>query len=430
MTEIDTAVQDRERRQALQRLPRAELTAYQLQRLNAMVAAVAPLNPFLANKLGGRVHLETVDEFARIPFTYKDELSMSATSGGIVANLTYPHDRYLRFHRTSGTRGRPLIVLDTADDWRWWVATWQYVLDAADVRAGDRCFLAFSFGPFIGFWSAFDALIARGAMAIPAGGMKTVARLEMLRSAQANVLLCTPSYALHLAEVASDNQISTAALGVRSIIVAGEPGGSIPSVRRRLEEAWQAEIIDHGGASEVGPWGVADPAGRGLRVIESEFIAEFLSLDNGQQAQPGELSELVLTPLGRWGAPLLRYRTGDLVRPEWPHDETCRWVLLAGGVLGRVDDMLIIRGVNVFPSAIEQILRGFPEIVEYRLTARKQHALDELEIEIEDRLHDPNRVARELHVRLGLRVAVHEVTLGTLPRFEGKGKRFVDLREK
>lgn len=416
-------------RAELQRLTRDALSEHQLRRLNALVAAVLPENTFLAEKLDGRRQLTSLDELKRLPFTFKDELSRSASSGGITANLTYPVEHYVRFHRTSGTRGRPLVVLDTASDWKWWVETWQYVLDGADVRPGDRCFLAFSFGPFIGFWSAFDAIVARGAMAIPAGGMKTLARLEMLRATRARVLLCTPSYALHLAEVAAENQIQTASLGVRALIVAGEPGGSIPAIREKLEQLWGAVVIDHGGASEVGPWGVADSAHRGLRVIESEFIAEFLSLETGQAAQAGELAELVLTPLGRYGSPVLRYRTGDLVRPQWmEQDGTCRFVLLAGGVLGRVDDMMIIRGVNVFPSAIEQILRGFPEIVEYRMTARRQQALDELEIEIEDRLQDPSRVARELNVRLGLRVLVRAVEIGTLPRYEGKGKRFVDLR--
>jgi phenylacetate-CoA ligase len=319
--------------------------------------------------------------------------------------------------------------LDTQSDWQWWLDTWQYVLDAAQITPDDQAVLAFSFGPFIGFWSAFDALIQRGVLAIPAGGMKTLARLELIRSTQASVLMCTPSYALHLAEVAAANQFDIREMAIRKIVVAGEPGGSVPSVRQQIESFWQAEVTDHAGASEIGPWGYSDPKHRGLYVIESEFIAEFLSIETGLPANEGELSELVLTTLGRSGCPVLRYRTGDLVRPTWNDDQTSSgFVLLSGGVLGRNDDMMIIRGVNIFPSSIEQILRSFPEIIEYRLTAQKRGAMDELTIEIEDRLADPQRVIKELQIRLGLRVDVRCVAMGTLPRFEGKGKRFIDQR--
>ncbi len=265
-------------------------------------------------------------------------------------------------------------------------------------------------------------------MVIPTGGLSTVARLELARSSQASVIFCTPSYALHLAEVAAQNQIDVAALGVRCIIVAGEPGGSIATVRQRIESLWNARVVDHCGASEVGPWGYSDPEGRGLYVVESEFIAEFLAVDSGQPAADGELAELVLTTLGRLGSPLIRYRTGDLVRPTRNAEGANRFVLLEGGVLGRTDDMMIVRGVNVFPSSVEQIIYGFPEIAEYRLTAQRQGEMDSLTVEIEDRLESPQRVANELQLQLGLRVAVELVPLGTLPRFEGKGKRFVDRR--
>jgi phenylacetate-CoA ligase len=252
--------------------------------------------------------------------------------------------------------------------------------------------------------------------------------LELIRTSRATVVFCTPSYALHMAEVAAEHHIDVAAMEVRRIVVAGEPGGSIPHVRRRIEQAWNARVVDHGGASEIGPWGFADPHDRGLHVIESEFIAEFLSVATGAAAQEGDLSELVLTNLGRYGSPVIRYRTGDLVRPSWSQSGENRFVLLDGGILTRSDDMMIIRGVNVFPSSIEQILRSFPEVVEYRLIARRAAAMDELHVEVEDRLSQPARIVNELQVRLGLKVDVHCVPLGSLPRFEGKGKRFVDER--
>ena len=414
-------------RRRLQQMEPDLLAKLQLERLNALLTEILPHNRFYADKLDGvDLPLKSLDELSGLPLTQKAEL---VTDGeDLATNLTYPSEQYVRFHRTSGTKGRPLVVLDTASDWQWWIDNWQFVLDAAEVGPEDRALMAFSFGPFIGFWSANDALCARGAMVIPAGGMSTGARLELLRSSAATVVLCTPTYALHMAEAADENQIDLAKLDVRRIIVAGEPGGSVPAIRERIECAWNAKLIDHSGASEIGPWGYADAGQRGLYVNESAFIAEFLSVETGEAAADGELSELILTTLGRNGSPVIRYRTGDLVRPRWSDEGECRFVLLEGGVLGRADDMMIIRGVNIFPSSIEQILHSFPEVAEYRMIAHKRGEMDALRIEVEDRLNEPGRITKEMELRLGLKTEVELVPLGSLPRFEGKGRRFVDER--
>jgi phenylacetate-CoA ligase len=419
-----------EQRRRMESLEPEGLAQHQLDRLNELLERVLPHNRFYASKLAG-VHtpLNSLDQLSELPYTFKNELIGTSHETDFATNLTYPPEQYVHFHRTSGTRGRPLVVLDTPEDWQWWVDTWQFVMDAAEVGAGDRVFMAFSFGPFIGFWSANDAALARGAMVIPGGGLNTVARIDLLRSSGATTLCCTPSYALHMAELARDNQIEPASLDVRRIIVAGEPGGSIPAVRNRIETTWNARVVDHSGATEVGPWGYSDPLQRGLHIVESEFVAEFLSVETGGPAASDELSELVLTTLGRVGSPVIRYRTGDLVRPTWSTSGENRFVLLEGGVLGRTDDMMIIRGVNIFPSSLEQILHSFPEIVEYRMTARKVGEMDALSIEIEDRLEQPERVARELHLRLGLKIDLRCVPFGSLPRFEGKGQRFIDTRK-
>ncbi len=418
-----------EERRQLEELSGESLAQWQLGRLSELLRKILPHNRFYAAKLAGiELPLRELADLDRLPFTHKDELVGSGHQSDFAANLTYPVEQYTRFHRTSGTRGHSLVVLDTAGDWQWWIDTWQFVLDAAELGAEDRVFLAFSFGPFIGFWSAFDATAARGALVVPGGGLSTLARIEMIRSHHITVLLCTPSYALHMAQVAQEHQIDIASLDVRRIIVAGEPGGSIPAMRSQIERAWNARVIDHSGASEVGPWGYADAQQRGLHVVESEFIAEFFSVESGGHAGEGELAELVLTTLGRIGSPVIRYRTGDLVRPTWKTEGGNRFVLLDGGVLGRADDMMIIRGVNIFPSSIEQILRSFPEVIEYRMTANRAGQMDSLAIEVEDRLNKPERIAKELHLRLGLNVDVRAVATGTLPRFEAKGKRFVDQR--
>ncbi|MEM9658719.1 MAG: AMP-binding protein [Planctomycetota bacterium] len=424
------AVSSPEHRRRLEALDEAALKDRQLARLNDLISAILPSNQFYADKFAGlEFPLTSWERFYELPFTSKDEMLASAGTHARPANLSWPIEQYVYFHRTSGTRGRPLAVYDTAEDWRWWIESWQFVLDAAEIESDDRAMLAFSFGPFIGFWSAHAALIERGTLAIPGGGMSSLARLNLIEQTSATTLLCTPTYALHLAETAAEHKIDLASLGVRKMIVAGEAGGSIVSTRQRIESAWQAQVVDHAGASEVGPWGYADAERVGLHVLQSEFIPEFFSVETGDRARPGELAHLVITALGRRGMPAIRYRTGDLVRPTWPEGRENRFVLLRGGVLGRADDMMVIRGVNLFPSSVEQILRSFPEVVEYRLTARRKGAMDEVEIEVEDRLRDSQRIANELQLRLGLRIAVRQAPMMSLPRYEGKGRRFVDERD-
>jgi phenylacetate-CoA ligase len=396
---------------------------------------ILPHNRFYADKLArvpAATDVATLDDLADWPFTFKNEL-VAGAADGLPANLTWPVERYARYHQTSGTHGRPLPVLDTADDWEWWMECWREILARGGVGRGDRVLVAASFGPYAGFWSGFEGALAAGAMAIPGGGLSTRGRLELIRTIAATVLVATPSYALHLAEVAADEKLDPAGLPVRLVIVAGEPGGSVPSVRRRIAELWGAEVLDHAGATEAGPWGVGDLRGPGLDVLEPWFHPEFLATETGRPAAAGELAELVLTTLGRAGAPVIRYRTGDLVRPRWAAAEdvaagACPWVRLEGGILGRVDDMLVVRGVNIFPGAIDDIVRGFPEVVEYQATVRGRDGLDELAVAVEDRLADPARIAREFQLRLGLRVDVRAVPPGSLPRFEGKARRIVDER--
>ncbi|HCK70048.1 MAG TPA: CoF synthetase [Planctomycetaceae bacterium] len=414
-------------RRSYEVLDRAAIQASQLKRLNQLLDSILPENQFYAEKLGSQLKLDDLSALSNLPFTTKAELAPTDSDSDFARNLTYEVDRYVRFHRTSGTSGRPMGVLDTASDWQWWIDTWQYVLDAASITANDRVFMAFSFGPFIGFWSAHEAVTSRAALAIPGGGLSSEARLDLILRSNATALFCTPTYALRLAEVAAQNGVNIADSAVTRIVVAGEPGGSIPSVRGRIENAWNAIVIDHAGASEVGPWGYPNADRTGLHICEAEFIAEFVDPETGQAANGANPSELVLTTLGRTGCPVIRYRTGDLVQPVYP-DSGNRFVMLQGGVLGRSDDMLVIRGVNVFPSGIEGILRELPSVIEFRLIAQRDGEMDSLLIEVEDQNDDSDAIAGLLESRLGLRIDVACVELNSLPRFEAKGRRFVDQR--
>lgn len=419
-------------RNRLRSLDRASLQHLQLTKLNQLLEKVLPHNAFYRERMGrDSMRIESLEQWSEIPTISKEEL-IGHDGSDIASHHTYASDKYTRLHRTSGTRGRPMIIMDTPSDWQWWLDTWQFIWDAAEAKASDTVFMAFSFGPFIGFWSAFEAATQRGLKAVPGGGLSTAARLDLMHASGANILCCTPTYALHLAEEAALQNIDLTGLGIRKIVVAGEPGGSIPSVRERIESAWKADLVDHAGATEVGPWGCGTPDGKDLFVIESEFIAEYLpigkSVVSSANGQENEVFELVLTSLGRDGVPIFRYRTGDVVCPDHSTWDGCNFVRLRGGILGRADDMLIVRGVNVFPSSIESILRSVESIAEYRLTVERDGHMDQLTIEVEDTSHEPKKLVDLFSVRLGLRVQVVDCPAGSLPRFEGKAKRLVDRR--
>jgi len=412
-------------RQRWRRATHEDLREHQIQRLNELLLRARLQQPFYADRLKGiSLPLMSLDELDTIPLLTKSDLlpGIPATICGL------QRDTYTRAHQTSGTTGSPILMLDTEEDWRWWLSCWQFVLDAADVTAADTAFMAFSYGPFIGFWSAHEAMVCRGALVVPGGGMTSLARLHAIAASGATVVCCTPTYALHLATTAKLAGLTLSKLPVSRIIVAGEAGGSISEVRLRIESAWDARVIDHCGATEVGAWGYGDRNGEGIYGIESEFIVERIVFDgvsgNGRRAVDGELAELVLTGLGRHGAPAIRYRTGDLVRAEESQDPDHQFVFLRGGIIGRADDMVVIRGVNVFPSSVEAIVRRVCGDAEYRVNRSRHQEMDQLRIEIEGDIATANRLHDAFRERLGLRMEVSCVDPGTLPRSDAKANRW------
>jgi phenylacetate-CoA ligase len=414
----------------LETLETGRLRAFQLQRLRAMVEEIHGVNPFWTAKwraagLSASGDLRVWGDVGRLPLTTKSELVADQDARPpFGTNLTYPPERYVRVHQTSGTSGVPLRWLDTQASWDWWTRCWGFVLAGAGVHAGDRVFVPFSFGLFVGFWAGFEGARALGALAIPGGGQDSAARLACMDSLGATVLLCTPSYALHLLQVARERDQDVAKLPVRVTVHAGEPGAGIPAVRARIEAGWGARAYDHAGMTEMGAYGYECEAQAGLHVNESEFIVEVLDPATGAPADEGEL---VLTNLGRLGSPLVRYCTGDRVRrATGPCPCGRTFARLEGGILGRLDDMLIVRGVNVFPSSIEAIVRRFP-VEEFQLEVFRDGELDEIRVvvEVDGGEEGARRVQEALRRGLGIRVEVAPVPAGTLPRFELKARRVV-----
>jgi len=406
--------------------------AERLRRLNDLLGLVAERNAFQRARLAGLVPLERLEDLARLPFTTKDDLvADQAASPPYGTNLTFPLERYTHLHQTSGTTGATLRVLDTPEDWAWWRRNLGIVFRAAGVGPADRVALAYSFGPYIQFWGSYEGAQDVGAMVIALGGMDSPQRLTTIRDYGATTLLCTPTYAIHLARIAEQNDLRDALAPVERVVCTGEPGASIASVRRQIQLGWGARCLDHAGLSEVGSFAYPCDGCGGMHLREDEFVAEILDPETGEPVADGETGELVVTALARAGFPVIRYRTGDIVERN---AEPCgarhpgRW--LPQGILGRSDDMVVIRGMNVFPSAIEQTLREFEGVGEFRITFYSEPtAMDEVKLEVElARPLEARAIQAQLRQTLGLRVRIVPLKPGILPVQVGKARRVADLR--
>lgn len=421
-------------------LGRGALESLQLKKLQALLKTTLASNAFYSAKFGlagVSADLDGLEDFsARVPFTAKQEfVDDQLRNPPYGSNLTYPLTSYSRFHQTSGSASAPIRWLDTPESWARLLDCWDRIFEAAGVNGEDRLFFPFSFGPFLGFWTAFEAATRAGRLAIPAGGVRTPGRLRMILDNDVTVICATPTYAIRMGEAAIEEKIDLAAGKVRAIIVAGEPGGSVPATRVLIEQLWPgARVYDHHGMTEVGPVTYACPRRAGvLHVMESAYFPEVIDLETLRAVGPGGTGELVLTNLDRIGSPVIRYRTRDIVRRaeatscECGSDE----LALEGGILSRVDDMVAVRGTNLYPSAVEEVLRSDRGVGEFRVEIKVERGMAEVSLLIEPAPaeDDPDglakRLADALYKAFGLRFSVSCVHRGTLPRFEAKAKRWV-----
>lgn len=419
----------------IETIDRGRLEKLQNEKLRALVATMGSNGFYRERFLAAGIPPEKVrgpEDLQKLPFTTKSDLiAEQAAHPPFGRLLSFPLSEYRYFHQTSGTTGHPLLWLDTRESWETWTRCWEYVYRGAGVTENDTVYFAFSFGPYVSHWAAIDGARRLGALTISGAGLSSEQRLHAIVANRATVLVCTPTYALHLAEVARRHGVDLPGSEVRISIHAGEPGASLPNVRRAIEEGWGAACNDHAGATEVGAWAFpceASAAG-GIHLNEAEFLFEVIDPLTESAAKQGERGELVITTLGRAGMPVIRYRTGDLVQvtsEQCPCGRTFARIL--GGVLGRADDMLIVRGVNLYPSAIDNLIRSLPHVVEYEVEIRRHEGMDDLLVKIEpaDRpTEDPvTALANAFRRQFNIRVTIEQVAQGSLPRYEFKARRF------
>ena len=422
---------------------RQEIERLQATRLQAVLDAAGQTNLFWRAKYAAAgvdlTKFSGLGDLSRLPFCTKAEiLADQLAHPPYGTNLTWPIERYSRLHQTSGTTGTPVRWLATPESWPALLKSWSELYALMGVTRQDRFFFPFSFGPFLGFWAAFEGANRLGHLCIPGGGLSSTARLTLMLENQATIVCCTPTYALRLIEVAAEQQIDLSGSAVRAVLVAGEPGGNIPAVRQRIETGWGASVFDHWGMTELGPLAIeaaGDPGS--LYLLESACIAEIIDPQTDSAARPGDEGELVITNLCRSGSPLIRYRTGDRVRATPPGERPeakAPYLRLDGGIIGRVDDMLTIRGNNVYPSALEAVIRQFDAVAEFRIVVCHVRSMQHLRIEVEpasaavaagQTADLARQIAEAIKDRWNFNADVVLVEVGGLPRFELKARRLV-----
>ena len=428
-------------------LPREQLRALQLVKLQRVAAWAAARSPFYRRTFAAAgfapEQLRTFDDVRRIPFLTREEWMASQEAHPPFGELpVVGAEGSIRLHTTSGTSGRtPLRALDSRKDWAWSAEMWCYALWGAGVRPHDVGYVAFGYGSFIGFWGLHNGLEKIGALTIPGGAQTTAVRVRQILDFDVTVVASTPTYALRMAQEAADLGLDLKGSKVHTVILSGEPAGSIPETKALVEELWGAKAYDTAGMTEVSTIFMFEPADQpgGCHVIEDHFIEQVVDPTTGEELPYGEQGERVCTSFGRGTIPLLRYRTADLV-VKVPHTASTSgrtWDLYAGGILGRVDDMKLVRGTNVYPRAVEGIVRTHPGIEEFQLKLVREGIRDEIYLRVEPVAGLPDAEWQTLARRLGadladahegLRFIVERAGQDELPRFELKAKRLVDLR--
>jgi phenylacetate-CoA ligase len=433
---IENHIRDRE-----EALPRDELAALQLARLRDVVARVANV-PFYREAFALRgitpKSMRSLDDLRRLPFTTKDDLRRYHPLGF----LTVPRDQLARIHGSSGTTGKPTFVAYTAKDLTLWSDLCARFLVAGGLKSQHTVHVAFGYGLFTGGFGLHYGIEKVGAAIVPAASGNTRRQIEIIQDLGAEVLVCTPSYALTIAETARELGIDPRSLPLKYAHFGAEPWTE--EMRQEIESQMDLLAFNNYGLSElIGPGVSGECAMRdGMHLQEDHFLVECLDPDTLEPMPDGEEGELVITALTKEAMPLLRYRTRDIARLDRSPCACGRTTARMSRVTGRTDDMLIIRGVNVFPSQIEEaLLRVEGTTPHYMIEVERPATLDQLTVRVEvlpellsdrmDRMqHLRDRIGKEILTVAGIRATVELVAPRTLERFTGKAKRVNDRRGK
>ncbi|HJK07136.1 MAG TPA: phenylacetate--CoA ligase [Methanocorpusculum sp.] len=414
-----------------------ELQELQLKRLKETVARTQNIGFYqkMFAEAGIRPEdIKTLDDLSKIPFTKKSDLR----GGYPFGFLAVPMNRINRIHTTSGTTGKPTVVAYTKNDLNSWSELIARNLTMVGLREGDMFQNASNYSLFTGGLGFHYGAEKIGCAVVPAGVGNTKRQIEMIQDFGVNAIHCTPSYAMHLTEVAEDMHANLESLRIG---VFGAEAWS-ENMRRALENRLNIKAYDSYGMSELFGPGVAFecPEQDGLHIWHDCYIVEIIDPKTGETLGPGEKGEMVVTPLVKEAMPLLRYRTGDITM-LMEDDCPCGRGQKIARLFGRSDDMLTVRGINVFPSQIEHVLKNIPEVGDqFMVYIDRLNHLDEMTIEVEINKHLfsgelsdlarlQNKIGKALHETLTLRANVQLVEPGSLPRFEGKAKRVVDRRK-
>ncbi|MDQ6816384.1 MAG: phenylacetate--CoA ligase family protein, partial [Actinomycetota bacterium] len=397
-------------------LARERLEALQLAKLRYQCEWAAERSPWYRRRFKEEgfdpAQLRSVADIRRLPLLTRDDWMASQAAAPPYGEIpTIGGEGAIRVHTTSGTTGRgPLRALDSRKDWAWIAEMWCYGIWGCGVRPGDTSYIAFGYGSFIGFWGLHYAMEKIGVLNVPGGAQATEARVRQIVDFGATVVASTPTYALRLAQEAAERDTDLRGSAVSRVILSGEPAGSIPQTKALIEEQWGAKAFDTAGMTEIGTIMVfeCERQPRGTHIIEDNMIEEVIDPSTLEPVGHGERGERVVTSFGRGAIPLIRYRTGDLVCKVPASTCSCGrgFDIYEGGILGRVDDMKIVRGTNVYPRAIEAIVREFREVDEFQTLITREGIRDEitLRVELKPGVEDSSwsAVSDSLHRQLGL----------------------------
>lgn len=425
----------------IETLPRVGLESIQLRRLQHLVTrvyqTVAPYRRKMDEVGISPGHIRSLADLARLPFTVKEDLRANYPFG----LFTVPLEDVVRVHASSGTTGKPTVVGYTARDIDTWANVMARALCCAGAGRGDMIHNAYGYGLFTGGLGAHYGIERLGATAIPVSGGNSKRQITIMKDFGSTVLLSTPSYALNLADAMDAMQIDPKSLSLRVGIFGAEPWSE--NMREEVERKLNLKATDIYGLSEVMGPGVAQEClhtERGMHIFEDHFLPEIIDPETGEVLPPGEKGELVFTTLTKEAFPIIRYRTKDISRLYYEPCRCGRTLVRMEKVTGRTDDMLIIRGVNVFPSQVEHVLMGIDGVEpHYQIVVEREGNLDTMQVQVEVSegvFSDEIRVLENLtrHIQkeikdmLGVTCRVKLVEPKTIQRSEGKAQRVVDKR--